>query len=73
MVVDNEWRSRISIDPHTHHGDPCIAGTRVLVSVLVGSVADGDSFDQILGSCPQLRREDWQAALRFAECTKDQQ
>jgi uncharacterized protein (DUF433 family) len=60
------WRNRISIKPDVHNGDPCIAGTRVPVAVLVGSVADGDSIDQILTSWPQLAREDVQAALRFA-------
>lgn len=48
MIAMVEWRKRISIDPRVHHGDPCIAGTRVPVSVIVGSVADGDSFEQIL-------------------------
>jgi uncharacterized protein (DUF433 family) len=66
MVALSEWRKRISVDPKVHHGDPCIAGTRVPVSVIVGSVADGDSFDQILRSYPQLAREDIQAALHFA-------
>ena len=66
MVAMVEWRRRISIDPAVHHGDPCIAGTRVPVSVIVGSVADGDSFDQITQSYPQLKLEDIQAALRFA-------
>ena len=66
MVALSEWRKRITVDPNVHHGDPCIAGTRVPVSVIVGSVADGDTFDQILGSYPQLAREDIQAALHFA-------
>ncbi len=66
MVALNEWRKRISIDPAVHHGDPCIAGTRVPVSVLVGSIADGDSFEQIIRSYPQLTVEDIQAALHFA-------
>ena len=66
MVALNEWRKRISIDPNVHHGDPCIAGTRVPVSVIVGSIADGDTADQILQSYPQLMREDVQAALYFA-------
>jgi uncharacterized protein (DUF433 family) len=35
------WRERIVIDPAIHHGEPCITGTRVPVSVIVGSVADG--------------------------------
>lgn len=66
MVALNEWRKRISIDPSVHHGDPCITGTRVPVSVLVGSIADGDSFDEILASYPQLTLEDLRAALHFA-------
>jgi len=66
MVAITEWRKRISVDPNVHHGDPCIAGTRVPVSVIVGSIADGDSFDQILQSYPHLAREDIQAALHFA-------
>ncbi|MCK4342586.1 MAG: DUF433 domain-containing protein [Phycisphaerae bacterium] len=66
MAQQNEWRKRISADPAVHHGDPCIAGTRVPVSVIVGSIADGDSIEQILKSYPQLAREDIQAALRYA-------
>jgi uncharacterized protein (DUF433 family) len=65
MVSDQSWLERISIDPGVHHGDPCIKGTRVSVSVIVGSVADGDSVEQILASYPQLKREDIQAALKY--------
>jgi len=66
MIATDDWRKRVSTDPSVHHGDPCITGTRVPLSVIVGSVADGDSFDDILESYPQLTREDIQAALRFA-------
>lgn len=66
MSENPDWRARISVDPAIHHGDPCIKGTRVPVSVIVGSVADGDTFEQILASYPQLTREDIQAALLFA-------
>ena len=65
MVV-SEWRSRISTDPAVHHGEPCIKGTRVSIAAIVGSIADGDTPEQILKSWPQLTREDIQAALRFA-------
>jgi uncharacterized protein (DUF433 family) len=60
------WRERISIDPAIHHGDPCIKGTRVPVSVIVGSMADGDSVDIILSAYPGLALQDIQAALKFA-------
>ena len=61
-----KWHERISIDPTVHHGDPCISGSRVPVSVVVGSIADGDTFEQVLASYPQLTREDIQAALHYA-------
>lgn len=66
MPSSTDWRARITIDPTIHHGDPCISGTRVSVSVIVGSIADGDSFDRILEGYPQLSCEDVEAALRFA-------
>ena len=60
------WRDRISIDPAIHHGEPCIKGTRVPVSVIVGSVADGDTPERIIAAWPQLTAEDIKAALKFA-------
>ncbi|MBK8270779.1 MAG: DUF433 domain-containing protein [Planctomycetes bacterium] len=66
MPDTDDWRSRIQIDPAIHHGDPCILGTRVPVAVIVGSVADGDSWETIIGSYPQLTHDDIQAALHFA-------
>ena len=60
------WRDRITIDPAIHHGDPCIKGTRVPVSVIAGSIADGDTPEQLLAAYPQLTAEDIRAALNFA-------
>jgi len=61
-----DWRGRIVIDPRIHHGVPCIKGTRVPVSVLVGSIADGDSISDLLTAYPHLTEEDIHAALKFA-------
>ncbi len=61
-----DWRDRISIDPRIHHGKPCIKGTRVPVSVIVGSIAAGDTADRVLRSWPQLAHDDITAALKFA-------
>jgi uncharacterized protein (DUF433 family) len=60
------WRDRISIDPRIRHGKPCIQGTRVPASVIVGTIAEGHTPGQIIESWPQLSREDVDAALRFA-------
>jgi uncharacterized protein (DUF433 family) len=64
--MNEDWPRHIKIDPAIHHGDPCITGTRVPVSVIVSSVAEGDTWEQILASYPQLKREDIQAALLYA-------
>ncbi len=36
------------------------------MSVIIGSIADGDTPEQIIQSWPQLTAEDITAALRFA-------
>jgi uncharacterized protein (DUF433 family) len=61
-----DWRDRISIDPRIHHGKACIKGTRVPISVIVGTVAEGYTPERVLKSWPQLTVEDVEAALRFA-------
>ena len=61
-----DWHKFISADPEVHHGEPCIKGTRVPVSMIVGSVADGMSFNEILDAYPQLKKESVQAALAYA-------
>ena len=65
-MIDQDWRDRIVIDPAIHHDDPCIRGTRVPVSVLISSLAEGDSVEQLLQSFPQLTHEDIQAAVRWS-------
>ena len=60
------WRERIVIDPSIHHGKPCIKGTRVPVSVIIGSIAEGHSVERIIESWPQLTADDIRAALKFA-------
>lgn len=60
------WQDRIVIDPERHHGDPCIKGTRIPVTIIIGSLADGMSVDEILAYYPQLVAEDIQAVLGYA-------
>ena len=60
------WRERIVVDPAIHHGEPCIKGTRVPVSAIVASIADGDLAERVIDAWPQLTRDDVKAALKFA-------
>jgi uncharacterized protein (DUF433 family) len=62
----NHWRTRISIDAKVHHGDPCVRGTRIPLSVIVGSIAEGSTIAEILREYPALTATDVRAALRFA-------
>ena len=64
--MDSNWRDRIALDPAIHHGVPCIRGIRVPVSMIVGSIADGDTPEQILTAWPQLCSDDIKATLKFA-------
>ena len=36
------------------------------VSIIVGSIAGGDTFEQLIAAYPQLTGEDIKAALKFA-------
>lgn len=60
------WRDRITVDPAVCHGQACIQGTRVLVSVVLDNLAAGISSDELLQSYPSLSAEDVQAAIAYA-------
>jgi len=60
------WKEHITIDPAIHHGDPCITGTRISVAIIVGSLADGMTTEEVLEAYPQLSATDIQAALAYA-------
>lgn len=61
-----QWQKRIIIASDLHHGDPCIRGTRIPVTMIVGSLADGMTSREIREEYPQLTDEDIQAALAYA-------
>lgn len=61
-----DWKERVVIDPEIHHGDPCIKGTRIPVSIIVGSIADGMTIEQVCAGYPQLTHDDVRAALAYA-------
>jgi len=60
------WRDHISVDPNVCHGKPCVAGTRVMVSVILENLAAGHTVEEILESYPTLTVEAVRAALAYA-------
>jgi uncharacterized protein (DUF433 family) len=55
---------RIVLDPAVCHGQPVIRGTRMPVTLVVGSLAAGMTFEQIQREY-DLTAADIRAALRF--------
>lgn len=60
------WKDKISIDQSICHGQACIKGTRIMVSVVLDNLAANVSEDQILASYPTLNRDDIRAAVAYA-------
>ena len=56
-------RERIELDPAVMGGRPCVRGTRVTVSTLIGLLAAGHERGEILSLYPYITAEDITAAL----------
>lgn len=65
MVISMSFE-RISVDPGRMQGLPCIRGTRVTVSAILGQLAAGRTAEQVVGDYPQLQLSDVYAALEYA-------
>jgi uncharacterized protein (DUF433 family) len=47
-MTRDESLQRISVDPHVCFGRPCISGTRIWVSLILGFLASGVSEAEII-------------------------
>jgi uncharacterized protein (DUF433 family) len=61
----NPLLERIAIDPKVCGGRPCIKGTRIWVTVILDSLADGMTEAELLAEYPQLVRDDILAAIAY--------
>ena len=61
-----DWRDHITVDPLICHGQACVRGTRIMVSVVLDNLAAGLDVQEILRSYPSLTREAIQAAVAYA-------
>lgn len=57
---------RITLNPKVMTGKPVIKGTRLTVQYILGLLAHGASFEEILQEYKGLTREDILACLLFA-------
>ena len=57
------YHDHIASDPAICGGQPVIRGTRVLVRVLLGYLAHGETLEVILREFPSLAEEDVRAVI----------
>lgn len=60
------WRQRIVSTPEVLSGKPRIDGTRIPVALVLGYLAAGSTYDEIIKEFPDLTREDIAACLDYA-------
>lgn len=66
------WQEQISVDPNVCHGQACLRGTRIPVSVVLDNLAAGVSVESLLESYPSLSPSGIRAALAYAaEVTRE--
>jgi uncharacterized protein (DUF433 family) len=53
-------------DPEVMGGKPCLRGMRITAGTVVGLVASGHSYAEILAAYPYLEQEDIRQALAYA-------
>lgn len=56
----------MTVDPELCHGQACLRGSRIMVSVVLDNLAAGVPEDEILRSYPSLKSEAIRAAIAYA-------
>ncbi len=63
---------RITTDPEICHGQSCIRGMRITVSLVINLVANGMNKAEILKEYPSLEPEDIEQSLHYAAYLADE-
>ena len=61
-----DWRQYFRSDPAICRGQLCATGTRVFVTNILDSLAEGASREEILQSYPSLQPDHIDAAIAYA-------
>jgi uncharacterized protein (DUF433 family) len=65
-LMNDQWRSRITMEPGKRGSRPCIRGMRITVYDILSYLAAGMTVAQVLDDFPYLTQEDIQACFAFA-------
>jgi uncharacterized protein (DUF433 family) len=61
-----EYKSIIKRNPNKRFGKPCVRNTRISVFDVLGWLASGMTYDEILNDFPELTFDDIRACLAYA-------
>jgi uncharacterized protein (DUF433 family) len=61
-----DWTDYVTVDPNVCHGQACVAGTRIPVSVVLDNLAAGVSEQDVLARYPPLSRDAIHACIAYA-------
>ncbi|MEI8018935.1 MAG: DUF433 domain-containing protein [Schlesneria sp.] len=59
-----KWQDRITIKPDVCHGKACIKDTRVMVSMILANLSEGETYESIMSNF-HVMREDIEASIAF--------
>jgi len=65
-MTRKELLRRVVADPSVCRGKPCIRGTRVPIAIILDSLAEGLTPEQVIDHYPQLTLDDIRAAVAYA-------
>ena len=66
-----DWRKHIVSTPDVLRGKPCINGTRIPVSLILGYLAAGSTIEEIIEEFPDLTKEGVAACLDYARALSE--
>ena len=64
-MPNQELLKRVVVDPQICAGQPCIRGTRILVSTILDGLVEGLSAEQVIDHYPSLQVDDIRAAMAY--------
>jgi len=65
-MKDTDLLNRIVADPAIFGGKPIVRGMRISVEMILGLLAQGESWDDLLDDYPDLEIDDIRACLAYA-------
>jgi uncharacterized protein (DUF433 family) len=69
-MTDIDLLKRITANPAIFGGKPIIRGMRISVELILGLLAQGESWDGLLDDYPDLEVDDLRACLAYAHAVQ---